>query len=276
MSFKYQQQGSLNDPEAGDDLVVEYLNNVGTWVEINRQFGNAAVLPTYTMVTVVFPADAKHADFRVRFRNTSFEQNLDDWFVDDVLIVGSPANDNCSAAQNVTVGSHSFLTLAANTDGPDESAGCGVGQLSNDVWYRFGPTCAPGTVTISTCGADFDSRLAVYLISCPGAPGNTIACDDNACGDDAQVSVHVNLAQLLRIRVGGNGGSAAGSGTLVITCTPDPVCPEDVNHDGSVNIADLLAVIAAWGTNNADADINDDGTVNITDLLAVIGAWGPC
>ena len=44
----------------------------------------------------------------------------------------------------------------------------------------------------------------------------------------------------------------------------------------SPDITDLLAVIAAWGTNNAAADINNDGTVNITDLLMVIAAWGKC
>jgi hypothetical protein len=53
-------------------------------------------------------------------------------------------------------------------------------------------------------------------------------------------------------------------------------CPADVDGNSNVDIADLLAVIAAWGTNNAAADVNNDGTVNITDLLAVIAAWGKC
>ena len=53
-------------------------------------------------------------------------------------------------------------------------------------------------------------------------------------------------------------------------------CPADVNGDGGVNILDLLAVVAAWGTADASADVNNDGTVNITDLLAVVSAWGSC
>jgi hypothetical protein len=58
---------------------------------------------------------------------------------------------------------------------------------------------------------------------------------------------------------------------------PLPLCPADVNGDGSVNIADLLGVIASWGaTGNNPADVNGDGTVNITDLLGVIAAWGAC
>lgn len=54
-------------------------------------------------------------------------------------------------------------------------------------------------------------------------------------------------------------------------------CPADVNHDGVVNVADLLAVIGAWGKAPCEpADINLDGSVNVADLLAVIAAWGAC
>jgi hypothetical protein len=74
--------------------------------------------------------------------------------------------------------------------------------------------------------------------------------------------------------VGGQPDFMLANGTVV----PSELetCPADVNGNGNVDISDLLAVIAAWGTNNAAADINDDGTVNITDLLAVIAAWGKC
>jgi hypothetical protein len=50
----------------------------------------------------------------------------------------------------------------------------------------------------------------------------------------------------------------------------------DVNGDGTVNVADLLAVIAAWGPcpPPCAADTNGDGAVNISDLLLVIGHWG--
>jgi hypothetical protein len=56
-----------------------------------------------------------------------------------------------------------------------------------------------------------------------------------------------------------------------------PSCPiGDVNQDGVVNIQDLLAVIASWGTCPATcpADIDHNGVVNIQDLLAVISNWG--
>jgi hypothetical protein len=52
----------------------------------------------------------------------------------------------------------------------------------------------------------------------------------------------------------------------------------DIDNSGAVNVADLLAVIAAWGPcvvcQSCPADVNGDGTVNVADLLAVINQWG--
>ncbi|MCI0675919.1 MAG: alpha/beta hydrolase fold domain-containing protein, partial [Phycisphaerales bacterium] len=54
--------------------------------------------------------------------------------------------------------------------------------------------------------------------------------------------------------------------------------PSDTNCDGTVNITDLLAVIAAWGpcpsTGPCPADVTGDEVVNIDDLLYVIANWG--
>jgi hypothetical protein len=52
-------------------------------------------------------------------------------------------------------------------------------------------------------------------------------------------------------------------------------CP-DINGDGEVGVDEILVVIAAWGTDDADADVNDDGIVDTNDLLLILSAWGPC
>lgn len=56
----------------------------------------------------------------------------------------------------------------------------------------------------------------------------------------------------------------------------DRLCPEDVSGDGFIDVQDLLAVLAAWNTDDEDADINDDGIVDVQDLLAVLARWGVC
>ncbi len=54
-------------------------------------------------------------------------------------------------------------------------------------------------------------------------------------------------------------------------------CPWDLDGGGAVGIADLLALLAAWGTDpGGPPDFDGDGLVGITDLLAMLGAWGDC
>ncbi|MHC5005414.1 MAG: GC-type dockerin domain-anchored protein, partial [Planctomycetota bacterium] len=48
----------------------------------------------------------------------------------------------------------------------------------------------------------------------------------------------------------------------------------DVDGDGTVGIDDLVAVVLAWGSDDADADVTADGIVDADDLIAVIGGWG--
>ena len=49
----------------------------------------------------------------------------------------------------------------------------------------------------------------------------------------------------------------------------------DVDGNGVVNTADILAVIGAWGICDAcDEDVNGDGFVGVADLLQVIEDWG--
>lgn len=54
-------------------------------------------------------------------------------------------------------------------------------------------------------------------------------------------------------------------------------CPADLDGDGSVGASDLLALLAAWGTNpGGPPDFDGDGTVGASDLLALLANWGPC
>lgn len=49
----------------------------------------------------------------------------------------------------------------------------------------------------------------------------------------------------------------------------------DVNESGTVDGADLSALLSAWGTSNADADLNDDDQVNGADLSILLVGWNP-
>ncbi|MCZ6851907.1 MAG: hypothetical protein O7F17_09720 [Planctomycetota bacterium] len=73
-----------------------------------------------------------------------------------------------------------------------------------------------------------------------------------------------------------DGGSNRGA-VWVLFLDGVPACPQDLDGDGSVGILDVLALLAAWGTNPpGPPDFDGDGTVGILDLLALLGNWGPC
>jgi hypothetical protein len=71
----------------------------------------------------------------------------------------------------------------------------------------------------------------------------------------------------------------SGEPSVVIFHNKLPRCLGDADHNGNVNIDDLLGVINAWGSGSSAHDFAPgcgNGTVDIDDLLAVINAWGEC
>jgi hypothetical protein len=54
-------------------------------------------------------------------------------------------------------------------------------------------------------------------------------------------------------------------------------CPGDIDHDGFVGAADLVAILTAWGGSSpAAADLNADGIINGTDMSLLLAHWGMC
>ncbi|MCH2141598.1 MAG: FG-GAP-like repeat-containing protein [Phycisphaerales bacterium] len=62
--------------------------------------------------------------------------------------------------------------------------------------------------------------------------------------------------------------------------SPGSCCLGDIDGSGGVDVDDLLAVIAAFGTcgdpSNCPADLDGNGAVDVDDLLTVIAAFGSC
>lgn len=54
------------------------------------------------------------------------------------------------------------------------------------------------------------------------------------------------------------------------------VCPSDINGNGTVDVNDVLVIVAQWATTGPQGDINQDGIVDINDLLMSLDTFGPC
>jgi hypothetical protein len=53
-------------------------------------------------------------------------------------------------------------------------------------------------------------------------------------------------------------------------------CPGDINHDGHINVDDLVILITSWGSCRSAAcpgDLNHDGSVDMSDLTMLISQW---
>lgn len=171
----------------------------------------------------------------------------------------APSNDNCASAQPIGDGSYLFSTAEATSDGPDETANCPdtKGPLTPDIWYCYTASCT-GTATASLCGSTFDTMIAAYEgCVCPPAAA-PLDCQDDNCGGSSLMTFSVQACQDYTIRVGGFDG-LTGSGTLVVSCAPDPIVTD---CDGN-NVDDADDI--ACGT-LLDNDLN-----GIPDICQIIG-----
>lgn len=197
-------------------------------------------------------------------------------------------NDSCANATVVGDGAYTVSTCGA-TSTQNLPNSCNV-SLLNDVWFAH-TASQTGDLVIRTCGANFDTMVAVYNGTpgnCPDAQADELACNDDAndsaCGTyNSLVTVPAIAGQQLMIRVGGFNGSR-GSGTLVIEPAPAP-CDADVNCDGSADQGDIACIILAvsgdascYCQNDSIADFNLDGSADQGDIATLIQvvAGAPC
>lgn len=127
------------------------------------------------------------------------------------------SNNECAGATVVGLGSTAFTTVGATTDGPDEPGVCtafGYTNVGNDIWFQYTPA-VNADVTASLCDSGYDTKMAVYEGSCP-VVASAIACNDDFCSLQSEVTFSATGGTPYLIRVGGYNG-ATGSGTLTLS-----------------------------------------------------------
>lgn len=126
-----------------------------------------------------------------------------------------PANDSYDDPMPLSIGLTPFTTIGATLDGP---AACA--SLSADVWALY-IAGASDFVTISCCSnANFNTVFVLY----DGATGigTLIACNDDFCGLQSQITFAAMIGHSYKLRVGGFGG-AMGMGALTVSESPTGV-----------------------------------------------------
>jgi plastocyanin len=131
-----------------------------------------------------------------------------------------PANDLCSGAVTMTPGTVYTMDTSGATSTADPTLACGS-PFGRTVWYQY-TSSASGSVTLSTCGSQFDTVLAVYAGSCASL-GAAVACNDDngpsCAGIAASVTFSAIAGTTYRVAVGGF-QSDSGSLRMVLTAPP--------------------------------------------------------
>jgi len=170
-----------------------------------------------------------------------------------------PYNNDCTNAVRIFEGAAVFTTENATTDGPDEPNDCdwaGYSDIDSDTWFRY-IAAHTGDLIVSLCGSAFDTKLAVYEAGCPIGPGEVLACNDDFCDLQSEVTLGVLAGQEYLIRVGGYLG-AEGEGDITISYAPP--ANDDCADAVPVFASDTLNGTLAGATNDGDASCGAPST----------------
>ncbi len=192
---------------------------------------------------------------------------------DECEMIAEPAAaDDCANALSICPGlTHSGTTVGANNDGQSSCAsGVGIPDEAPDVWYSYTPA-SNGSATISLCGSSFDTVLALHS-ACPGTEGNEVACNDDRCGGQSQLTLDVTSGTTYLIRITGFGGEE-GSYELFIS---GPDCQvgqltNDCNGNSTLDECDIASLSSEDCDTNGlpdecERDTDNDGDIDACDL----------
>ncbi len=136
------------------------------------------------------------------------------------IAAAQPANDSCATPAAISgLGLFAFDSNLATTDGlPDVLCNFfNEQQIYNDVWYCWTATQSGPTRARTCTQTTLDTKIAVYTgCGCPTGP-EIIACSDDNCGTQTEVSWNAVNGQTYMIRLGSYSATAFGTGSLEIS-----------------------------------------------------------
>ncbi|MFQ5982589.1 MAG: hypothetical protein ACE5KS_04355, partial [Woeseiaceae bacterium] len=148
------------DPDNVENLVVEYLDDVGGWVTLET-FPGAGAQGEVFIRTYNLPAAGRHSNFRLRFRQTAGSgATWDFWHIDDVCFVQLPVpnlvvskfvqtlSDPINGGSNPKSipGAIMLYTIDVSNQGP--------GAVDADTLLITDPISANTAVFVDTSGGD--------------------------------------------------------------------------------------------------------------------------
>ena len=104
-----------------------------------------------------------------------------------------------------------------------------------------------------------------------------LLASNGASSDVFGTSVAMEAGRAIIGATGADGVTSGSGSAYVFDGLPNVCCPWDLSGNMSVDVPDLLGLLAAWGTDpGGPPDFDGDANVAVPDLLALLAHWGPC
>ena len=186
---------------------------------------------------------------------------------------------------NYTLEDGDNTVLAQMVDGGNFGA-----QATHDFCVDAGGTDVPGCTDASAC--NYDGNANTDDGSCTFGLSYFLDSDNDGHGGDLMGTTCAAIAPAGTVFLSGDcndanstmypGAPGTGmgldndcNGLIDADEAEQNPCPEDVNADGAISVADVLAVLSEFGcTSGCTVDVNGDDSVNVSDILVLLAAFG--
>ncbi|MBN8701766.1 MAG: T9SS type A sorting domain-containing protein [Bacteroidetes bacterium] len=133
------------------------------------------------------------------------------------LAATPPANDACSNATSVTVGTTCNYTSGTNVNATQSYAPCG-GSSALDVWYKFTATATTATISVAPTGS-MDIVYQVYT-ACVSTSTFSPCVDNGSSGTETSVQNGLTIGTQYYVRVYGWSGATGAFNLCIQSAAP--------------------------------------------------------
>lgn len=291
ISFYTQHSGTA----AGEDLLVEYENIVGSWQPLTTIPSDGVDQDDFQYHLLEVPFLAIHDGLRLRF-TTSGNSAADNWYIDDVNVSFFEGNsvpwiDTFESGISLNFNWDSS-SAAASIAGDNEPSGTQSANLDNTDTMTSKPidvTTATPIVYVQLFtqhqGVEAGESL---LVEYKDLIGNwnvltTVVSDGSDQSDFVLNQLELPILGYgaeLQLRLTAQGDEANDDWyvdniavTMEFIEETDP-CPADLNGDGTLDFFDVSAFLTAFGNGDASADFTGDGAFDFFDVSAFLNEFG--
>ncbi len=213
--------------------------------------------------------------------NGCYDLTIYDSF-DDGICCGYGTGNYVITSQGVTLasGGEFASTETVNFCVSVDSAGCTDSDACN---YDLTANIDDGSCEYSSCAGCTDTTACNYDLTATLDDGSCLAGGcmiPSACNYDENAGCQLTGSCDYITCAGCTDTDACNyDSTATIddeSCEYEScACPNDLNGDGSITVADILIVLSEFNCpSNCTADVDDDGAVTVTDVLALLAAFG--